>query len=94
MPSIVATLKEFQGMLLNANIHVFTDHKNLAFDTIKTQWALGWYTKIEQFSPMLHYIEGPHNILANHLSRLNCLVTPAWIAEGKKHVELAEISNK
>ncbi len=41
---------------------------------------------------MLHYIEGPHNILANNLSRLHCLVTPAQIAEGKKLVEPAEVS--
>jgi hypothetical protein len=42
---------------------------------------------------MLHYIEGPHNILANNLSQLHPLVTPAQIAEGKEPVEPAEVSN-
>ncbi len=68
MLSIVATFEEFQSMLLGANIHVFTDHKNLAFDTLKTQCVLCWRTKLEEFSPMLHYIKGPRNILANNLS--------------------------
>jgi hypothetical protein len=79
-------------MLLGANIHVFTDHKNLTFDKLKTQCVLRWHTKIEEFLPMLHYIEGPHNILADNLSRLLCLVTPAQIAEGKKLVEPTEVS--
>ncbi len=92
MFSIVATLKEFRSMLLGANIHVFTDHKNLTFDTLKTQRVLRWCTKIEEFLPMLHFIEGPRNILANNLSRLHCLVTPAQIAEGKKLIEPAEVS--
>jgi hypothetical protein len=43
---------------------------------------------------MLHYIEGPRNILADNLSRLHCLATPAQIAEGKKLVEPAEVSIK
>jgi hypothetical protein len=43
---------------------------------------------------MLHYIEGPHNILADNLSRLHCLVTPIQIAEGKNLVEPAEVSNQ
>jgi hypothetical protein len=94
MLSIIATLEEFQGMLLGADIFVFKDHKNLMFNTPKTQRVLHWHTKIEEFSPTLHYIEGPCNILANNLSRLHCLVTLAQIVEGKKLVEPAEVSNE
>ncbi len=92
MLSIVATLEEFQSMLLSMNIHVFTDHKNLTFDTLKTQHVLCWRTKIEEFLPMLHYIEGPCNIFADNLSRLHRLVTLAQIAEKKKLVEPSEVS--
>ncbi len=81
-------------MLLGADIRVFTDHKNLTFDTLKMQFVLRQHTKIEEFSPTLHYIKGPCNILVNNLSRLHCLVTPAQIAEGKKLVEPVKISNE
>jgi hypothetical protein len=81
-------------MLLSVDIHVFTDHKKPTFDTLETQCVLCLQTKIEEFSHMLHYIKSTHNILANNLSRLHCLVTPAQIVEGKKLVEPAEISNK
>jgi hypothetical protein len=52
------------------------------------------YKKNEEFSPMLHYIEGPRNVQAYNLSRLHHLFTPAQIAEGKSLVEPAEVSNK
>jgi hypothetical protein len=81
-------------MLLGADIHVFMDHKNLTFDTLKTQCMISWHTKIEAFSPILHYIKGPGSILAGNLSRLHCLVTPAQITEGKKLVEPSEVSNE
>jgi hypothetical protein len=92
MISIVTTLKEFRGMLLGADIHVFMDHKKLMFNTLKTQQVLCWRTKIEEFLSMLHYIEGPCNILADNLSRLHRLVAQAQIVEGKKLVEPAEVS--
>ncbi len=79
-------------MLLGANIHVFTDHKNLMLDTLKMQRMLRWRTKIEEFLPMLHYIKGPRNILANNFLKPHCLVKPARIAEGKKLVEPAEVT--
>jgi hypothetical protein len=81
-------------MLLGADIHVFTNHKNLTFDTLKTQCVLCWCTKNKEISPILHYIEGPCNILVDSLSRLHCLFTPAQITEGKKLVEPAEVSNE
>jgi hypothetical protein len=81
-------------MLLSADIHIFMGHKNLMFDPLKTQCVLCWHTKIEELSPMLHYIECPCNILANNLSRLHCLDTLAHIAKGKKLIEAAEDSNK
>jgi hypothetical protein len=62
---------------------IFTDHKNLTVDTLKTQHVLCWHTKIEEFSPILQYTKGDHNILANNLSRLHCLATLAQIPEGK-----------
>ena len=46
--------------------------------------------KIEQFSSLNEI--GPPQYSSHNYSRLHCLVTLAQIAEGKKLIELAEVS--
>ena len=78
----MATLEEFPPILLSANIQVFTGHKNLTFDNLRTGVLL-WHNKIEYFLSWFHCIKDRQNILADNLLSLRCLPTPSQIVEGK-----------
>ena len=92
MVFIVATLEEFRLILLGANIHVSTDHKNFTFDILKTQQVLCWRNKVEEYSPMLYYIEGPNNILSEIFSKLQRIIYLAQLAKGKKLINPVAVS--
>ena len=59
-------------MLLGAKIHVHMNHKNVLFESLQMLCFLRWNSYIEAYSPILHYIEGPKNVIADTFSRLHC----------------------
>ena len=67
--SIITTLKEFRSMLLGAEIHIYTDHRNLTFQNLTTQRVLRWRLYMKEYAPEIHYIKGEDNVIADFLSR-------------------------
>jgi hypothetical protein len=84
---VLATLKEFQTMLLGAELHIYTDHKNiLNVGNLSEQW-LCWISYVDEYGPKIHYIEGPRNVIADTFSRLSCKDMPSTLV-GKKAVHI------
>lgn len=49
---------------------IYTDHNNLQFEHSKNPRIIRWRLLIEEFSPIIKFIEGKNNIVADALSRL------------------------
>jgi hypothetical protein len=82
--SIVMTLREFQSILVGAELHIHTDHKNILNIKDSSQRRLQWISYVDEYGPELHYVEGSANVVADTFSRLSQKDTPASPAVGKE----------
>jgi hypothetical protein len=80
---VVVTLKEFQSRLLGAELHVYTDHKNILNVGDSSEQPLRWISYVDEYGPTIHFIEGPCNVIADKFSRLLHKDVPS-ILVGKK----------
>ena len=68
--SIVESLKEFHNILLEHQIMVHTDHKNITNNVFNTEGIMHWRLILENFGPELKYIKCENNVVAGAISRL------------------------
>ena len=69
-------------MLLGAELHVHIDRKHLTFNNLQTQRILCWQTYGKEYSPEIHYVPGPGNVVTDTFSRLGIQVD-AQVLVGK-----------
>ncbi len=70
-------------MLLGAEFHIYTDHKNILNVGDSSERRLRWISYVDEYGPTSHYIEGPRNGIADTFSRLLRKDVPSVLA-GKK----------
>eukprot|EP00984_Skeletonema_dohrnii_P023617 scaffold12715_cov134-Skeletonema_dohrnii-CCMP3373.AAC.2 len=68
--ALVMTLKEYRTMLLGAELHCYTDHKNLSFANLNSQRVMRWRAFVEEYTPKIYYLAGKLNVIADAYSRL------------------------
>jgi hypothetical protein len=67
---VIATLREFRSMLLGAELHIHTDHRNILNVGDSSERCQRWISYVDECSPTLHYVEGPRNVIVDTFSRL------------------------
>jgi hypothetical protein len=70
-------------MLLGAELHIYTDHKNILNVGDSFERWLRWISYVYEYGPTIHYIEGPCNVIADKFLRLLHKDVPSTLV-GKK----------
>ncbi len=70
-------------MLLGAELHVYTDHKNILNVGNSSEQRLHWISCVDESGPTIHYIEGPRNVIADTFSWLLRKDAPSILVEKK-----------
>jgi hypothetical protein len=88
---VVATLRELQSMLLGAELHIYTDHKNFLNVDDSSEQQLRWISYEDKYGSTINYIEGPRNVIADTFSRLLRKDVPSTLV-GKKAAHIVSDS--
>jgi hypothetical protein len=64
-------------MLLGAEFHFYIDHKNILNVGNLSGQQIRWISYVDEYGPIIHYIEGPCNVIAGTFSRLFCKDVPS-----------------
>ena len=67
--SIVETLEFFRGILLGFKVYIHSDHKNLSFNTFKSERVRRWRLLLEEYDYVFIYTPGKDNVIADMISR-------------------------
>jgi hypothetical protein len=68
-------------MLLGAELHIHTNHKNTLNIGDSSQCRLQWISYVDEYGPELHYKEGSANVVDDTFSWLSRKDTPAQPAK-------------
>ncbi len=74
--SAVEMRKEIRSILLEQQIVVHTDHKNLTYETLNSKRFMRWKLYIKEYSPNLRYIKGENIVVNDALRRLEIGAEP------------------
>ena len=66
----MVTLKEFRNIILEHQITVYTDLKNLTYKHFNIERVMLWCLILEDFGPEPKYIKGENNVVSDTLSCL------------------------
>jgi hypothetical protein len=78
-------------MLLGAELHTNTDHKNILNVGNPSEQRLRWISYVNEYGPTIHYIEGLHNVIVDTFSRPLCKHVPLTLV-GKKAAHVVSAS--
>ncbi len=78
-------------MLLDAELHIYTDHKNILNVGDSSEWQLCRISCVDEYGPMIYYIEGPRNVIVDTFSRLSREDVPSTLV-GKKAARIVSDS--
>ncbi len=79
-------------MLLGAEMHIYTDRKTILNVGNLSEQQLHWISYLDEYGPTIHYVEGPHDVIADTFSRLWRKDVPSTLV-GKKAAQLLVTQN-